>query len=139
MKTMKASPRTLVTGAVAIAFALLLGLGADAQVGITINGNGVDVSPSPIIQAGRVFVPLRGVFENLGASVVYSRGQINATGNGRDISLQIAFVLGNPPPGQNTDRTFATIDWRFFRNWSLATTFGDAGSSMADVIWQYRY
>ncbi len=57
----------------------------------------------------------------------------------RDISLQIAFVIGNPPPGQNTDRTFATIDWRFFRNWSLATTFGDAGSSMADVVWQYRY
>jgi translocation and assembly module TamB len=57
----------------------------------------------------------------------------------RDISLQIAFVLGTPPPGQNTDHTLATIDWRFFRNWSLATTFGDAGSSMADVVWQYRY
>ena len=34
-------------------------------------------------------MPLRGVFENLGATVVYSNGQINATGNRRDISLQI--------------------------------------------------
>jgi hypothetical protein len=75
-------------------------LRADAQVGITINGNAVNVQPEPIVQAGRVFVPLRGVFEQLGASVVYSSGQINATGNGRNISLQIgstqATVDGQP-------------------------------------------
>src|SRR5205823_4124783 len=29
------------------------------------------------------------------------------------ISLQIAFVLGTPPPGANPDKTFATIGWRF--------------------------
>ena len=54
----------------------------------------------PIVRAGRVFVPLRGVFEQLGASVVYSNGQINATGNGRTISLTIgstqATVSGQP-------------------------------------------
>ena len=53
-----------------------------------------------IIQDGRVFVPLRGVFEQLGASVVYSNGTIDANGNGRDISLQIgstqATVNGQP-------------------------------------------
>ncbi len=57
----------------------------------------------------------------------------------RDLSLQIAFVLGTPPPGTNQDTTYATIDWRFFRNWSLATTFGNLGSSMADILWRYRY
>jgi translocation and assembly module TamB len=57
----------------------------------------------------------------------------------RDISLQLAVVLGTPPPGTNLDTTYATIDWRFFRNWSLATTFGDKGSSIADVIWRHRY
>jgi hypothetical protein len=76
-----------VAGAVAMVAAL--GRPADAQVGITINGSNVDVSPAPILDAGRVFVPLRGVFENLGASVVYANGQIDATGNGRDISLHI--------------------------------------------------
>jgi hypothetical protein len=54
----------------------------------------------PIERSGRVFVPLRGVFEQLGASVVYSNGQINATGNGRTISLTIgstqATVAGQP-------------------------------------------
>lgn len=57
----------------------------------------------------------------------------------KDISLQVAFVLGTPPPGANPDRTFATIDWRFLRNWSLAATFGDQGSSIADMIWRRRY
>jgi hypothetical protein len=80
---------SLVGSAAALTFGLLLTLSASAQVAISINGNDVDVQPSPLIQAGRVFVPLRGVFENLGATVVYSNGQINATGNGRDISLQI--------------------------------------------------
>jgi len=54
----------------------------------------------PIVRAGRVFVPLRGVFEQLGASVVYSNGQINATGRGRSVSLNIgsnqATVDGQP-------------------------------------------
>ncbi len=57
----------------------------------------------------------------------------------RDISLQLAFVLGTPPPGANPDRAFATIDWRFLRNWSLATTFGDQGTSIGDVVWRHRY
>jgi hypothetical protein len=83
------------------AFVLLSSaLVARADVGITINGNSVAVYPAPIMQTGRVFVPLRGVFENLGASVVYNNGQINATGNNTEISLTIgstqATVNGSP-------------------------------------------
>ncbi|MET0592658.1 MAG: translocation/assembly module TamB domain-containing protein [Polyangiaceae bacterium] len=57
----------------------------------------------------------------------------------RDISVQIAYVIGTPPPGMNPDRTFFTLDWRFRRNWSMETTFGDQGSSILDLLWQYRY
>ena len=57
----------------------------------------------------------------------------------RTISLQLAYVLGTPPPGANPDKTFATIGWRFAQRWSLETTFGDSGSSFADVVWQLRY
>ncbi|HMI85803.1 MAG TPA: translocation/assembly module TamB domain-containing protein [Polyangiaceae bacterium] len=57
----------------------------------------------------------------------------------RDISVQIAYVLGTPPPGVNPDKTFVTLDWRFKRNWSMETTFGDQGSSIVDFLWQYRY
>jgi hypothetical protein len=57
----------------------------------------------------------------------------------KDISLELAFVLGTPPPGTNPDTSYATINWRFVRNWSLETTFGDYGSTFADMVWKYRY
>jgi hypothetical protein len=83
-----------------LGFVLMLGMAAEAQVAISINGSTVNVNPEPMIQAGRVFVPLRGVFESLGATVVYDNGQINATGNGHQISVQIgsnqATVDGQP-------------------------------------------
>ncbi len=85
-------------GAAALFFAL--GLPASAQYTVSINGTPLNLSPEPIERGGRVFVPLRGVFEQLGASVVYANGQINATGNGRTISLTVgstqAIVDGAP-------------------------------------------
>jgi translocation and assembly module TamB len=57
----------------------------------------------------------------------------------RDISIAVSHVLGVPPPGTNPDRNFATFDWRFRRSWSLQTTIGDQGSTVLDLIWQYRY
>ncbi len=89
----------------AFAIALMAGLapGAQAQnaaVTIVVNGQTVNFDQPPLERAGRVFVPLRGVFERLGASVVYAGGQINATGHGRNISLHIgsnqASVNGQP-------------------------------------------
>ena len=61
---------------------------ADAPA-IVVNGQTASFDQPPIEQAGRVFVPLRGVFEQLGATVVYDNGLINANGNGRSISLHI--------------------------------------------------
>jgi translocation and assembly module TamB len=57
----------------------------------------------------------------------------------RDISVQIAVVLGQPPPGVNPDRTLLTVDWRFLSRWSLSSTLGDAGTTIFDVLWQRRY
>ena len=58
-------------------------------VTVIVNGQTVAFDQPPVERGGRVFVPLRGVFERLGASVVYDNGVINATGNGRTISLHI--------------------------------------------------
>ena len=87
--------------AAAVALVGLCATSVVAQgVSVTINGQPAGLSPAPIERAGRVFVPLRGVFEKLGASVVYSGGQINAQGNNRAISLKIgstqASVNGQP-------------------------------------------
>ena len=90
-------------------FVILLALGITAtpfsgaaqSVTVNVNGETMNFAQPPIERAGRVFVPLRGVFEQLGASVVYANGQINATGRGRrTISLTIgstqAMVGGEP-------------------------------------------
>jgi hypothetical protein len=74
---------------------------AQAQaVTVTINGQPVSLNPGPIERTGRVFVPLRGIFERLGAAVVYSSGEINATKGGTTVSLRIgstqATVNGQP-------------------------------------------
>jgi hypothetical protein len=69
-------------------------------------------------QAGRVYVPLRGVFEALGASVVYQNGTINATERGHSIQLHIgssqALVNGqnetlDSPPFVQGSRTLVPL------------------------------
>lgn len=67
----------------------MLTVASAAPVTIVVNGNTVNFDQPPVERTGRVFVPLRGVFERLGASVVYGHGEINATGNGRNIHLHI--------------------------------------------------
>jgi translocation and assembly module TamB len=57
----------------------------------------------------------------------------------KDISLQLAYVLGTPPPGTNPDTTLLTLNWRFLKSWSLGTTVGSSGTSIIDMIWQRRY
>jgi len=61
-----------------------------ATVQVYVNGSQMQFDQPPIERAGRVFVPLRSIFERLGASVVYSNGTINATGaNGATVLLTI--------------------------------------------------
>ncbi len=62
---------------------------AAQQVSVTVNGQPLALSPGPIERTGRVFVPLRGIFERLGATVVYSAGTINATKGGTTMQLHI--------------------------------------------------
>jgi translocation and assembly module TamB len=57
----------------------------------------------------------------------------------QDIALSVAHVLGTPSAAEGLDRNLLTLDWRFLRNWSLETTFGDRGSVVMDAVWQLRY
>jgi hypothetical protein len=56
---------------------------------VQVNGATANLNPAPTERAGRVFVPLRGVFEQLGATVVYDSGAINATGRHHTVSLHV--------------------------------------------------
>jgi hypothetical protein len=84
-------------------FAVAVPLGAAAQsVTVVVNGQPVQFDQPPVVQAGRVFVPLRGVFERLGASVAYSNGQINATAHGTSVSLTIGSLQATVGGRQET-------------------------------------
>lgn len=122
---------------------------AQQSVGVTVvvNGQTMNFPQPPVEQAGRVFVPLRGIFEQLGASVVYQDGAINATGNGRNVSLHIgstqATVNGQPetldsPPFIEGSTTLvplrfiaqalgARVDWN--NNTSTVAIYGANGHS----------
>ena len=89
MNSMIARPSAAAAAALCAAMVLAPVASVAAGINVTVNGQYMSFDQPPIERAGRVFVPLRGIFERLGASVVYSGGVINATGNGRNISLRI--------------------------------------------------
>lgn len=85
--------RTALAVATSISLCAVLAVAQPAigqsTVAVVVNGSQMQFDQPPVERAGRVFVPLRGVFERLGATVVYDGGTINATGNGRNVSLRI--------------------------------------------------
>jgi translocation and assembly module TamB len=58
---------------------------------------------------------------------------------GKNVTAQVVYNMGLPPPGDNPDRTLLVVDWRFIRNWTLEATVGDRGSTITDLVWRYRY
>ncbi|HEX8791427.1 MAG TPA: translocation/assembly module TamB domain-containing protein, partial [Polyangiaceae bacterium] len=97
---------------------------------------------------GEATQPLNHVLDQLGLGAVTAKIGSTEAGTAspeievqiaKDISVQIAVVLGQPPPGVNPDRTLLTLDWRFMSKWSLASTVGDAGTAVFDLLWRKRY
>jgi len=84
------------------ASALALTAPALAGVSIQVNGSPVNFTQTPVERGGRVYVPLRGVFENLGATVVYDNGTINATGRGHTVNLHIGSTVATVDGQQQT-------------------------------------
>jgi autotransporter translocation and assembly factor TamB len=55
------------------------------------------------------------------------------------VTAAVGYKVADPAPGKAPDRTLFTVDFRLSRRWSLATTFGDRGSSVLELLWRYRY
>lgn len=65
---------------------------AQGTASVSVDGQLLSFDQPPVVQQGRVLVPLRGIFEHLGATVVYDPGsrQIHATAaDGRSVSLSL--------------------------------------------------
>jgi hypothetical protein len=55
------------------------------------------------------------------------------------VTAQVSYRTRPPLPTEKQDRMLLTLDWRFLRNWSIASTVGDKGGSSVDLVWKYRY
>ncbi|MGA8533137.1 MAG: stalk domain-containing protein [Candidatus Tumulicola sp.] len=99
MNLISYSTRSAVAVAVLMGALALAATPGQAQT-VMVGGQPLSLTPGPIERSGRIFVPLRGIFERLGASVVYAAGTINATKGPTTVSLHIgstqATVNGQP-------------------------------------------
>jgi hypothetical protein len=99
------------------------------------------------VAGGAATQPLNRALENMGLGGVSTRVDTSATTPradvefqiARELSLQLAEVMGVPPPGTNPDVTLVTLDWRFAKAWSAQATVGNAGTTIWDMVYQYRY
>jgi translocation and assembly module TamB len=119
------------------------GQAAAAQGGVpgasSAGGVAGSVAAQPINRALDQF-GLSAVSANVDTSTVNPKPEITVQ-VAKDISLQLARILyiGPPPPGTSPDTTLLTIDWRFLAKWSLDGTVGNAGTTIVDLVWKYRY
>jgi len=88
--------------ALAVGAAFMTGslVAAAPMIETQLNGRNLTFDQNPVLEEGRVLVPLRGIFENLGADVLYDpqTKQIKATRDGKVVELTLgerqAFVNG---------------------------------------------
>lgn len=62
---------------------------AAASFHVLVNGQSISLSQPVTERGGRVFVPLRNIFESLGAGVAYDNGTINATSGDKTVQVKI--------------------------------------------------
>ena len=99
------------------------------------------------VAGGAATQPLNRALENMGLGGVSTRVDTSASTPradvevqiARSLSLQIAEVMGIPPPGTNPDTTLLTLSFRFAKSWAAQSTIGNAGTTILDMVWQYRY
>lgn len=99
MKVIKMGKKRL--GALIAAVALSCSMAsADPQINTTLDGRSLYFDQPPVMRDGRVLVPLRGLFESLGADVLYDSAtrNIKATAGAKTVELTLgerqAFIDG---------------------------------------------
>ena len=62
---------------------------AEEEIKIYVNGNIVEFDQLPVIENGRTLVPVRGVFEALGAEVSYDNGVVNGSKGSTKVVINV--------------------------------------------------
>lgn len=77
-------------------------------------------------------------------SLSLAPGRSSAGFQHKNVYFEVAYNaagarMGPQALGQTVPRTTFGIEWRFAKMWSLMTTIGDTGSTLVDLLWNYRY
>ena len=125
---------------------LLLFGSADGQQAQTPSGSTEDTAVGAA--GGEAAQPLNHALGQLGLGAVTTNVDTTDSANpkpevevqiARDLSVQLAVVLGQPLPGVNPDTVLLSLDWRIVKKWTLSSTLGDAGTTIFNLLWQKRY
>jgi len=76
MKNIKILFSVIIVGVV-ICLAQISAVALNSEISVVVNSKKLSLTQPPIMYDGRVMVPLRGVFEAIGATVFYENGDIN--------------------------------------------------------------
>lgn len=93
MSTLNSPPRlrrlTMFLCGLAIAWNAYVMPASAASYQVVLNGLNLALSQAPIQRGGRIFVPMRSIFQGLSAGVAYDNGTINATAGTNTIQVKI--------------------------------------------------
>jgi translocation and assembly module TamB len=118
--------------------AILLSGSAEQATGSTAAGIAGGVATADVNKVLASVVPLD-VTTRVDTSVAQNPSPEVAVQLSPKVMAEISYRTKTPLPGEKPDRVMLTVDWRFLPAWSIATTLGDQGSSVMDLLWQYRY
>ncbi|RYD01297.1 hypothetical protein N752_30335 [Desulforamulus aquiferis] len=79
---------------VTVFLALALPLSAFAGIVVVIDGTPLSTQDEPVFQGGRLMVPMRVIFEKLGAKVEWDNGNITASKGNTLVQLKVDSING---------------------------------------------
>jgi len=124
---------TLILSMILAAFAGLAGA-AEQEITVVIDGRTQTYTQAPVIKNGTTLVPLRGIFEALGATVTYDSATKKIVGKKADI--EVVLVLGQKKATVN-GKTVELAQAAQVMNGSTMVPLRFIGQSLgADVEWE---
>ncbi len=103
------------------------------DVKVVLNGNAVAFDQPPIIESGRTLVPIRAIFEALGATVSWDQATQTATAVGRDITIKI--TIGSGVMYKNDTQVGLDVPARIVGNRTLVPVRAISESFGSQVDW----
>lgn len=118
---MKKAVRTLILTVLALCVTQAAALAADS-VSVQLNGEDIAFTyAEPRIVDGRTFLPVRAVFEEMGAEVSYDNGVVTARRDGRTVTMTIGSA--EAVVSENGETTPLTMDVAPFIDPALGSTY----------------